>query len=82
MSRRQNQSPLRQPEGESAYGQTGAGDAKAPPSAARQWITNEMRRLYNDVVREPLPDSFKHLIDKLDSGEEPEAPKPDRNAAS
>jgi hypothetical protein len=42
------------------------------PSPTRQWITDQVRRMYNDVVNEPLPDTFKDLLIKLDSpGEEP-----------
>lgn len=33
-----------------------------------EWA-NGLRRLYNSVVEEPLPDSFADLIAKLDSNE-------------
>jgi hypothetical protein len=33
-----------------------------------EWA-NGLRRLYNSVVEEPLPDSFADLIAKLDSDE-------------
>ncbi|VVS99082.1 NepR family anti-sigma factor [Erythrobacter sp. EC-HK427] len=33
-----------------------------------QW-TAGLKRLYDSVVEEPLPDSFRDLLSKLDSGE-------------
>ena len=35
-------------------------------NASPEWA-DSLRQLYNAVVDEPLPDSFKDLIDKLDS---------------
>jgi hypothetical protein len=32
-----------------------------------EWATG-LRRLYDSVVEEPLPDSFSQLLDKLDDG--------------
>lgn len=39
-----------------------AGRQKSPDWAA------SLRRLYDSVVEEPLPDSFADLLDKLDDG--------------
>ncbi len=33
-----------------------------------EW-TAGLKRLYDSVVEEPIPDSFKDLLDKLDSGD-------------
>jgi len=38
----------------------GAGKPKSP-----EWATG-LRRLYDSVVEEPLPDSFAKLLDQLD----------------
>lgn len=42
-----------------------ADDAK---SGDPHWTTG-LKRLYDSVVDEPLPDSFKDLLSKLDDGE-------------
>ncbi|QZP08145.1 NepR family anti-sigma factor [Caenibius sp. WL] len=36
-----------------------------PPVAKPDWASG-LRRLYDSVVEEPLPDSFKDLLAKLD----------------
>lgn len=82
MSRSQNQVPLRQPEREPSPGLPRSDEQSPQMTAARQWITNEMRRLYNDVVNEPLPASFKDLIDQLEVAEEPDKRTGEKNAAS
>ncbi len=46
-------------------GQQGAKVAK-PADSDPQWA-NGLRRLYDSVVDEPLPDSFKDLLAKLDT---------------
>lgn len=38
------------------------------PVAKPDWA-NGLRRLYDSVVEEPLPDSFKDLLAKLDSSD-------------
>lgn len=44
--------------------------AQLPPKTERpsdpEW-TDGLRQLYDSVVDEPLPDSFKDLLDQLDS---------------
>ncbi|MBT8427717.1 MAG: hypothetical protein KJO02_06790 [Erythrobacter sp.] len=46
----------------------GAGEAKKPPrkEAQPEWA-NGLRKLYDSVVEEPLPDSFKDLLSQLDA---------------
>ena len=36
--------------------------------AAPEWASG-LRRLYDSVVEEPLPDSFARLLDKLDESD-------------
>ena len=44
------------------------GPGRVPPPAGEQpeW-TKGLKKLYDSVVDEPLPDSFKDLLSKLDS---------------
>lgn len=44
-----------------------SGGRKAPPPRPKrpEW-TDGLRRLYDSVVDEPLPDSFQDLLDRLD----------------
>lgn len=47
---------------------SGPGMAQAgPPRSKRrpEW-TDGLRKLYDSVVEEPLPDSFRELLDRLD----------------
>jgi hypothetical protein len=46
------------------------GDKPAAGNAAQtpDWTTG-LRRLYESVVEEPLPDSFKDLLSRLDDSE-------------
>ena len=53
----------------SIQGQPGQGKPRAARTDEKsqpEW-TNGLRRLYNSVVDEPLPDSFKDLLSQLDS---------------
>ena len=43
------------------------GSKKPAPKAAEPGWANGLRKLYDSVVDEPLPDSFKDLLDKLDT---------------
>jgi len=45
---------------------SGSASGKAAPKAAKPEWTNGLRQLYDSVVDEPLPDSFKDLLAKLD----------------
>ena len=42
-------------------------DAQSGRKAPRPEWANGLRQLYDSVVEEPLPDSFKDLLSKLDS---------------
>lgn len=53
----------RQDSGKSAASQDGAAHKGVP--AKPDWADG-LRALYDSVVHEPLPDSFKDLLDKLD----------------
>ncbi len=53
---------------ENEQGKGGRRAAQATPKDGRQqpeWA-NGLRKLYNSVVDEPLPDSFKDLLSRLD----------------
>ncbi|MGX7896542.1 NepR family anti-sigma factor [Tsuneonella sp. HG222] len=43
--------------------------AKEKPSSRDAEWTHGLKRLYDSVVDEPLPDSFQDLLSKLDAGE-------------
>jgi hypothetical protein len=47
-------------------GQNLADQRRAPPQP--EWASG-LKRLYNSVVEEPLPDSFADLIAKLDAND-------------
>lgn len=55
-------------------GQSGKPDGQSGPKVQRpngrhkdpEWASG-LRRLYDSVVEEPLPDSFAELLDKLDA---------------
>jgi len=56
---------------------TGQNGPKKPPGSRSEiqrnrepgWA-NGLRKLYNNVVNEPLPDSFDDLLKKLDKGDD------------
>ncbi|AKM06153.1 NepR family anti-sigma factor [Pelagerythrobacter marensis] len=52
-------------DGDRRTGETGKGDAKAANRDNPGWADG-LRQLYDSVVEEPLPDSFKELLSKLD----------------
>jgi len=45
-----------------------SGSAGGPRSDLPEW-TQGLRRLYDEVVDEDLPDSFRDLLARLDKGE-------------
>lgn len=53
--------------GTSSGGQSPEQAADATKSSRPDWADG-LRQLYDSVVDEPLPDAFKDLLDKLDSG--------------
>ncbi len=68
---------LNQPDRRSRAGRERDQVRGTPPDAAGQperddqpgWAAG-LRKLYNSVVEEPLPDSFKDLLRKLDDSED------------
>jgi hypothetical protein len=42
---------------------------RAPSSAEERWLGSYLRRAYDDVVAEPLPDSFDALLRQLQEDE-------------
>jgi hypothetical protein len=46
------------------------GSKRAPRSQPTPDWTSGLRRLYDAVVEEPLPDSFAQLLDKLDDADD------------
>lgn len=76
MAAKSNNSVMRRSEQDpnSAQGANAAA-RREHPSPTRQWITDQVRRMYNEVVNEPLPDSFKDLLAKLDDDEKVPEPK-------
>ena len=65
----------------SSEGQNG-GSGRPEGRKSPEWADG-LRQLYDSVVEEPLPDSFKNLLDQLDSSEPPDGPlgSSDRDAA-
>ena len=50
-------------------GPKGRGGVRRPPGeGAEPGWAHGLRRLYNSVLNEPLPDSFDDLLKKLDKG--------------
>ena len=45
---------------------TGNPASRPEPKTAQPEWADGLRKLYENVVEEPLPDSFKDLLDKLD----------------
>lgn len=41
-------------------------EGAAPPRRAPDWADG-LKQLYDSVVEEELPDSFRHLLDQLDA---------------
>lgn len=47
-----------------------AGTGAARPGEGEPGWASGLRKLYNSVVDEPLPDSFKDLLKKLDGSDD------------
>ncbi|WP_338447283.1 NepR family anti-sigma factor [Pelagerythrobacter marensis] len=52
-------------DGDRRAGETGKGESKIGKRDNPGWADG-LRQLYDSVVEEPLPDSFKELLSKLD----------------
>lgn len=55
--------------GENTHGDKASQNADPNAAKAPDWADG-LRQLYDSVVDEPLPDSFKDLLSKLDDAEE------------
>ena len=60
---------LSQPAGPTGPKQTPAPDSANSKSEEPGWAKG-LRRLYDSIVNEPLPDSFDDLLKKLDKGDD------------
>ncbi|GAA4043870.1 NepR family anti-sigma factor [Parerythrobacter jejuensis] len=56
------------PTGEAGTGKAGATNDASPAGSKNPEWADGLRQLYDSVVEEPLPDSFKDLLAKLDDG--------------
>ena len=61
------------PQDGKAIGERGQSDTSAKASAREPGWADGLRKLYDSVVDEPLPDNFKDLLARLD--DEPEGGK-------
>lgn len=48
--------------------------AESAPTKVHVHIGSRLRRLFNEVVEEPIPDKFRQLLEDLES-KEPKEPK-------
>ena len=39
------------------------------PEQVPEWLGNRLRRMFNDVMNEPVPDEFKALLKQLEDKE-------------
>ena len=49
--------------------QVAAGQPDAPPDQVPDWLGNRLRRMFTDVMDEPVPDEFKALLKQLEDKE-------------
>jgi len=42
---------------------------EAAPEQVPDWLGNRLRRMFNDVMQEPVPDEFKALLKQLEDKE-------------
>lgn len=49
-------------------------DDEASPAKVHVHIGSRLRRLFNEVVEEPIPDKFRQLLESLEQ-QEPKEPK-------
>lgn len=45
----------------------GSAESTPPPKSAEPDWADGLRKLYDSVIEEPLPDSFRDLLDSLDN---------------
>jgi hypothetical protein len=41
----------------------------SPPEPVPEWLGNRLRRMFTDVMDEPVPDEFKALLKQLEDKE-------------
>ncbi len=49
------------------------GDKNRTIRARQRALGRELRRIYDNVAREPIPDDFAELLGKIDEGKEPQS---------
>jgi hypothetical protein len=49
------------------------GDKNRTIRARQRALGRELRRIYDNVAREPIPDDFADLLSKIDEGKEPQS---------
>lgn len=42
---------------------------ESPPEPVPEWLGNRLRRMFTDVMDEPVPDEFKALLKQLEDKE-------------
>jgi Anti-sigma factor NepR len=50
-------------------GESVATAASATPEQVPDWLGNRLRRMFTDVMDEPVPDEFKALLQQLEDKE-------------
>ena len=50
-------------------GEPNAAAAGNPSEQVPDWLSNRLRRMFTDVMDEPVPDEFKALLQKLEEKE-------------
>ena len=49
--------------------QANSAPGEAPSEQVPEWLGNRLRRMFNDVMQEPVPDEFKALLKQLEDKE-------------
>jgi hypothetical protein len=44
----------------------GAGDGRSAPSMTEHWLGRSLRRMYDDALQEPIPESLRDLLEELE----------------
>lgn len=50
-------------------GQAASLSGEPPPEPVPEWLGNRLRRMFTDVMDEPVPDEFKALLKQLEDKE-------------
>ena len=62
----------RPPEKKKSRGNGDVNDSPALPLEAQGRIGKQLRRVYSDILSEPMPDKFSKLLEDLAKSEKPE----------